>query len=77
MARSNTALDEEACSAVMRRYQPRSKREAVNFALRMAAAEGPGLGQARKMRGSGWKGDLEAMRTHRGQASKRGNLDGP
>jgi Arc/MetJ family transcription regulator len=54
MARTNIDIDEVACRAVMDRYHLRSKREAVNFALRTVA-----------LRGSGWDGDLEAMRAGR------------
>lgn len=49
----------------MDRYQLRSKRDAVNFALRTVAAEPLGLREARSLRGSGWEGDLEAMRAGR------------
>lgn len=65
MARTNIDVDEAACRAVMERYQLRSKRDAVNFALRTLAAEPLGLEEARSMRGSGWHGDLEAMRAGR------------
>ena len=46
----------------MRRYRLASKREAVNFALRSLAAEPFSLDEARRMRGSGWDGDLDEMR---------------
>ena len=46
----------------MRRYRLTTKREAVNFALRSLAAEPFGLDEARRMRGSGWDGDLDDMR---------------
>lgn len=40
MARTNIDLDEEACTAVMRRFHLRTKREVVEkFALRLVAAE--------------------------------------
>jgi len=65
MARINIDLDDEACGTVMRRYQFPSKREAVNFALRMAAAESLDLDQARQLRGSGWAGDVDELRTGR------------
>lgn len=61
MARTNIDIDEEACAKVMRRYGLRTKRDAVNFALRQQAAEMT-LEEARAMRGSGWIGDLEEMR---------------
>lgn len=49
----------------MRRYRLRTKREAINFALRALAAEPLSVDSARKLRGSGWSGDLDAMRTDR------------
>jgi Arc/MetJ family transcription regulator len=65
MARTNIDIDEEACKAVMRRYQFSTKREAVNFALQFLATEPFNLDEARSLRGSGWDGDLDAMRTNR------------
>lgn len=65
MARTNIDIDEEACRVVMTRYRLRTKREAVNFALRTVAGEALGLDEARALRGSGWDGDLDAMRTTR------------
>ena len=62
MSRTNLNIDDEACAAVMHRYRLRTKREAVNFALRTLAAEPLGLDEARGLRGSGWEGDLEEMR---------------
>lgn len=65
MARTNIDLDDEACDAIMRRYQLSTKREAVNFALRTVAAEALDVDQARRMRGSGWDGDLDELRADR------------
>ena len=65
MARTTMNLDEKACAEVMRRYRLRTKREAVNFALRIVAAEPFDVDGARRMRGSGWEGDLDVMRTRR------------
>lgn len=65
MTRTNVDIDDEACAAVMRRYQLATKRDAINFALRTLAAEPLGLDEARKLRGSGWIGDLDEMRAHR------------
>jgi Arc/MetJ family transcription regulator len=65
MARTNIDLDDEACRAVMDRYQLRSKRDAVNFALRTLAAEPLTLDEARRLRGSGWEGDLDELRMGR------------
>jgi Arc/MetJ family transcription regulator len=65
MARTNIDIDEEACRAVMARYHLSTKRAAVNFALRTLAAEPLDLDSARRLRGSGWEGDLEGMRSSR------------
>lgn len=65
MARTNIDLDDDACRVVMQRYQLTSKRAAVNFALRAVAGEPLGLDEARSLRGSGWDGDLAALRTTR------------
>ena len=65
MARTNIDIDNSACEAVMRRYHLASKREAVNFALRALASEALDLEQARSLRGSGWDGDLDALRASR------------
>ncbi len=65
MSRTNVDINDEACAAVMRRYRLASKREAVNLALRLLAAEPLRLDEARRLRGSGWVGDLEEMRRRR------------
>ena len=65
MTRTNLDIDDGACAEIMRRYRLKTKREAVNFALRTLAAEPLGLDEARRMRGSGWTGDLEEMRATR------------
>ena len=65
MARTNIDIDEDACRAVMERYHLPTKRAAVNLALRALAAEPLGLDAARQLRGSGWDGDLDEMRTSR------------
>ena len=65
MSRTNVDIDDQACAEVMRRYRLATKREAVNYALRTLAAEPASLDEARAMRGSGWEGDLDAMRSGR------------
>jgi Arc/MetJ family transcription regulator len=65
MSRTNIDIDEDACQIVMQRYHLATKRQAVNFALRTVAAEPLSLEQARQLRGTGWDGDLEAMRAGR------------
>ena len=65
MARTNIDIDEQACASVMRQYGLLTKRDAVNLALRTLAVEPMTLEEARAMRGSGWEGDLNEMRTNR------------
>jgi Arc/MetJ family transcription regulator len=65
MARTNIDIDDDACRVVMARYGLHSKRDAVNFALRALAAEPLTADEARRLRGSGWEGDLDAMRASR------------
>jgi Arc/MetJ family transcription regulator len=65
MGRTNIDIDEKACKLVMDRYSLATKREAVNFALRLAAQEALGLAEARNLRGSGWEGDLNDLRSPR------------
>ena len=67
MPRTNIDVDQDACLTVMRRYQIRTKKEAVNFALRTLAAEMLDVDEARRMRGSGWEGGLDQMRLGRGE----------
>ena len=65
MSRTNIDIDDESCRVVMERYRLSTKRDAVNFALRAIAGEPLGLDEARRLRGSGWDGDLDALRTTR------------
>ena len=65
MTRTNIDLDDDACETVMDRYHLSSKRDAVNYALRLVASEALDLDDARALRGSGWDADLEEMRAGR------------
>lgn len=65
MGRTNVDLDDDACRIVMDRYHLATKRDAVNFALRTVAAEPLELDKARALRGSGWDGDLDNLRSDR------------
>ena len=51
----------------MARFRLETKREAVNLALRRLAEIPLDLDEARSLRGSGWDGDLEEIRTGRVQ----------
>jgi Arc/MetJ family transcription regulator len=61
MARTNIDIDDKACAAVMMRYGFKTKREAVNFALRQLGRVAT-VEEALAMEGMGWEGDLDDMR---------------
>lgn len=61
VARTNIDVDDELVAEVMRRFGLPSKREAVDFALRRL------VGPVLAMEGTGWDGDLDAMRADRVQ----------
>ena len=63
MARTNIDIDEEACRRVMERFNLATMKDAVNLALRTLAVEPMTLEEALAMEGTGWEGDLAAMRT--------------
>ena len=66
MARLTVDIDDKACAEVMRRYGLSTQGEAVNFALRRLAAErAPASKRPARCEGSGWEGDLDAMRANR------------
>jgi Arc/MetJ family transcription regulator len=71
--RTNIDIDDDACAVVMERFALSTRREAVNLALRRLAAEPLGLEEARRMRGSGWSGDLGEMRADSGRDPVRGS----
>jgi Arc/MetJ family transcription regulator len=63
MTRTNLELDEELVTEAMERYGLPSRRAAVDFALRRLLGESMSREEALEMRGSGWHGDLDAMRS--------------
>lgn len=65
MTRTNIDIDDDLCRQVMARFNLATKREAVNLALRALVAEPMTVDEARSLRGSGWTGDLEEMRSSR------------
>ena len=65
MARTNIDIDDELCRKVMDRFHLSTKREAVNLALQHLAGEPLDLAGARSLRGTGWDGDLDEMRSSR------------
>ncbi len=62
MSRTNIDVDETACRRVMARYGLKSKRDAVNFALKRLAEEPMSYEEALAMEGSGWEGDPQRLR---------------
>lgn len=65
MGRTNIDIDDELCQRGMERYRLRTKREAVDMALRHLAGEPLGLREARALRGTGWDADFDEMRASR------------
>jgi Arc/MetJ family transcription regulator len=65
MVRANVDIDDQACAEVMRRYGIATQREAINFALRTLATKPMSVEEARALRGIGWEGDLDEMRSGR------------
>jgi Arc/MetJ family transcription regulator len=62
MLRTNIEIDEELVTAVMRRYDLRTKKEAVDLALRKTVG-GPLTREfLDEVEGMGWEGDLAEMR---------------
>ena len=62
MSRTNIDIDDRLCELVMKRFGLKSKRDAVNTALRMAAIEPMTLEEALAMEGTGWDGDLDEIK---------------
>jgi Arc/MetJ family transcription regulator len=67
--RTNVELDDRLVSEVMRRYRLKTKREAVDLALRMLVGEPLDAPQAIALEGSGWDADLKELRHSRGTAN--------
>ena len=62
MGRTNVEIDERLIGRVMRRYGLKTKRAAIDLALRRLDLEPMNREEALAMRGSGWEGDLEELR---------------
>lgn len=62
VTRTNIDLDDELVARAMRLYRLRSKREAVDLALRRLVGEPMSREEALAAEGSGWAGDLTAIR---------------
>jgi Arc/MetJ family transcription regulator len=67
VSRTNIDIDDELVAEAMRKYGLRTKKEAVDLALRRLV--GPRLSPEffESLEGIGWEGDLDAMRESRVQ----------
>ncbi len=62
MSRTNIDIDDDLVEKAMKRYRLASKRAAVDLALRRLVGEPMSKEEILAMRGTGWDGDLDAMR---------------
>ena len=63
MTRTNIEIDDVLVGRAMRLYRLRSKREAVDLALRKLVGEPMSREEALATEGSGWAGDLAEIRS--------------
>jgi Arc/MetJ family transcription regulator len=63
VTRTNIEIDDELVGRAMRLYRLRSKREAVDLALRRLVGEPMNKEEALAQEGSGWSGDLAEIRS--------------
>ncbi|HVY77011.1 MAG TPA: type II toxin-antitoxin system VapB family antitoxin [Solirubrobacterales bacterium] len=63
MTRTNIEIDDELIGRAMRLYRLRSKREAVDLALRKLVGEPMTREEVLAAEGSGWAGNLDEMRS--------------
>ena len=62
MTRTNIEIDDELVARAMRLYRLRSKKEAVDLALRRLVGDPMSRQEALATEGSGWAGDLTEIR---------------
>jgi Arc/MetJ family transcription regulator len=62
VTRTNIEIDDRLVAEAMRLYRLRSKREAVDLALRKLVGDPMDREEALSMEGTGWDGDLAEMR---------------
>jgi Arc/MetJ family transcription regulator len=62
MARTNIEIDDGLVGRVMSRYGLKTKRAAIDLALRRLDMQPMDREEALDMRGSGWEGDLHEQR---------------
>ncbi len=63
VTRTNIEIDDELVERAMRIHRLRSKREAVDLALRRLVGEPMTREEMLAMEGMGWTGDLDEMRS--------------
>lgn len=63
MGRTNIEIDDWLVGQAMRMYRLKSKREAVDLALRKLVGDPMGLDEALAMEGTGWDADLQDLRS--------------
>jgi Arc/MetJ family transcription regulator len=63
MGRTNIDIDDALVGTVMRRYGLRTKKEAVDLALRRLVGPVPTREELLALEGSGWDGDLDELRS--------------
>jgi len=63
MSRTNIELDDELIAEVMRRYGVRTKREAVDLALRRLVGMPLTREFLRRLKGVGWGRELDELRS--------------
>ena len=63
MTRTNIEIDDVLIDRAMRLYRLRSKREAVDLALRRLVGEPMSRAEALATEGTGWGGDLAEIRS--------------
>ncbi len=64
MGRTNVVIDDKLIARVMKLYGLRTKREAIDFALRQVAGDADTKGLL-SLKGIGWEGDIHEMRKSR------------
>jgi Arc/MetJ family transcription regulator len=65
MSRTNIDIDDRLVAEVMRRFGAKTKREAVDLALRRLVGTPLTAEFVLGLEGIGWEGDLDEMRTTR------------
>ncbi len=65
MGRTNVVVDDAVVERVMRLYGLKTKREAIDYALRKVAGLPDAYKKILELEGTGWEGDLEEMRASR------------